>query len=198
MPDRIREAIFDILASRWSMPGTVPNTVAADLFAGSGSMGLEAMSRGATGCDFIERGRLALSAIGENLRRLDAGPAGRIIRGNAWTMPLDTPRPSNAYGLIFVDPPYADSSKQSRVVNLLSDLYRAGWADERSVIVLHHRDDTRFTARDVDTWRAFDRRTYGSAAVTFIDAPVALPDEQEVATQAPKNDEVHGTDELET
>jgi len=193
MPDRIREAIFDILAARWVLPGTVPDVVVADLFAGSGSMGLEAMSRGAAGCDFIERGRLALSAIGENLRRLDAGSTGRVVRGNAWTMPLNIPRPTNAYGLIFIDPPYADTSRRNRVANLLSDLYRAGWADERSVIVLHHRDETQFTARDVDPWRAFDRRKYGSAAVTLIDGRIAPADSPAFESPQPNDDDPGGT-----
>ena len=58
MPDRIRESIFDILASRFGLCGTLPSLKVADLFAGSGSMGWEAVSRGASGCDFIEKGAL--------------------------------------------------------------------------------------------------------------------------------------------
>ncbi|MCH7814456.1 MAG: RsmD family RNA methyltransferase [Planctomycetes bacterium] len=58
-PDRIKEAVFDILGARWGSPGTVPPLWVADLFAGSGSLGLEAVSRGARGCVFVERDRAA-------------------------------------------------------------------------------------------------------------------------------------------
>lgn len=175
MPDRIRESIFDILAWRFDLPGTVPPFEVADLFAGSGGMGLEALSRGASGCDFVERGREALATLRSNTELLESGADCRIRRGDAWTMPLTTPRRAAGYGLIFVDPPYQDgrdTSRGGKVVTLLSDLYRAGWADEPTVLVLHHPARVMFVPDDDARWQVCDHRVYGTAGVTFMECRV--------------------------
>ncbi len=171
MPDRIREAVFGILGSRYGLPGTVPPFMVADLFAGSGGMGLEAVSRGACGCDFVERSRAALAVLRRNLRALEAEPNCRIIDADAWTVPLTTPRVDRPYGLIVVDPPYADARDTSRlgkVVRLLGDLYRCGWADDQTTIIVHHEARVAYQPADGHGWEVCDRRVYGKAAVTFV------------------------------
>jgi 16S rRNA (guanine966-N2)-methyltransferase len=171
MPDRIREAIFAILASHFGLPGTLPRVKVADLFAGSGSMGWEAVSRGAAGCDFIERDPQALGVLRENARSLDAGPSCRIHRGDAWVMPLATPRPAEPYGLIFVDPPYADSgdaSVRGRVGRLLSDLFRARWVKNETMVVLHHPVRVNYESGVGSGWEVVSRRSYGTSGITFL------------------------------
>ncbi len=171
MPDRIRGSIFDILAARFDLGGMLPDFNVADLFAGSGGMGLEALSRGAAECRFVERGRPALRVLRDNISTLDAASACEILNADAWTAPLTTPRPESAYGLLFVDPPYADARDTSpggRVPILLADLYRAGWADERSTLVLHHEADITWAPIGRAPWVVHDRRTHGGAAVTFL------------------------------
>lgn len=171
MPDRIREAIFGILASRYGLPGACPPFAVADLFAGSGSMGLEAISRGAASCDFIETSRHAMAALRHNLDCLHAGPCCRMMRVDAWTAALATPRPRSPYGLIVVDPPYRDArdvSPVGKVPTLLSDLFRAGWAAEDTVIVVHHEARVTHQPGERAVWRVDDRRVYGRAAVTLV------------------------------
>lgn len=185
MPDRIREAIFAILASRYELPGAMPPFPVADLFAGSGGMGLEAVSRGASGCDFIERGREASATLRKNLKSLDAGPACRVVMADAWTAPLTTPRPPQPFGLLIVDPPYSDardSGPHGRVATLLSDLYRASWADGESTIVLHHEADIEYAADERARWTVYDRRVYGRAAITFIETRPPATKVDEVVT----------------
>ncbi len=171
MPDRIREAIFAILASHFGLPGTLPRVKVADLFAGSGSMGWEAVSRGAAGCDFIERDPNALGVLRENARTLDAEPSCRILRGDAWVMPLATARPAEPYGLIFLDPPYADSrdaSVRGRVGRLLSDLCRARWVMDGTVVVLHHPVRVTYEVDPGSGWEVVSRRSYGTSGITFL------------------------------
>lgn len=171
MSDRMREAVFDILASRFGSPGALPPIHVADLFAGSGSLGLEAISRGAAACDFVERKRPALDVLRRNLAHLESDATCRIVVGNAWTVSLNTPRPTGAYSLIFADPPYRDArdtSRTGRVGRLLADLYRAGWADDDTTVALHHEAQVIYVPDDRAWWRVYDHRLYGSSGLTFM------------------------------
>jgi 16S rRNA (guanine966-N2)-methyltransferase len=92
--DRVREAIFAIL-------GSVEGSSVLDLFAGSGALGLEALSRGAASATFVESEPTAVKAIERNLEKL--GLAGRIVRSDAARY---IARTDERYDLVFVDPPY--------------------------------------------------------------------------------------------
>lgn len=171
MPDRMREALFDILASRFGCPGALPAVQVADLFAGSGSLGLEAISRGALACDFVERRKPALEVLKRNLAQLNSDASCRIVAANAWTVSLNTPRPAGGYPLIFADPPYRDArdaSPTGRVGRLLADLYRGGWADDDTTIALHHEAGITFAPTDRAWWQVCDHRVYGSSGLTLI------------------------------
>ena len=95
--DRVREAIFNALGSA----GLIEGALVADLFAGTGAIGIEALSRGASHCTFVERDRSALRALEENIDTLDLGSRSRILRSDAGpaatTLDVD---------IAFVDPPY--------------------------------------------------------------------------------------------
>ena len=92
--DRVREAIFAIL-------GSVEGASVLDLFAGSGALGLEALSRGATSATFVESDAAAVKAIERNLEKL--GLEGRIVRSDAARY---VARTDERYDVVFVDPPY--------------------------------------------------------------------------------------------
>lgn len=97
--DFVRQALFSILGQR------VEGARVLDLFAGSGAVGLEALSRGASSCVFVDESRAAEQAIAANLR--DAGlDGGRVVRSDARTW---LRRDAGVYDLIFADPPYARS-----------------------------------------------------------------------------------------
>jgi len=171
MPDRIRESVFDILASRFGFPGTLPPIAVADLFAGSGGMGFEALSRGAATCDFVERDKTALAVLRRNAAALAADASCRILRADAWTLPLSRPVPASPFGLVFVDPPYDDArdpSPTGRVGRLLSDIVRARWTDAASILVIHHPKEITFDLSPPFPWRIDDHRIYGSAGITFV------------------------------
>ena len=99
--DRVREALFNVLAGGYGDPVTGARVL--DIFAGTGALGLEALSRGAEAVSFIESGRKALSLLRQNIGLCRAEEETRVF-------PLDARRPGNnptaAHELVFLDPPY--------------------------------------------------------------------------------------------
>ena len=98
--DRIRETLFNWLAPK------LQGARCADLFAGSGALGLEALSRGASHCDFIEQSPVALAQLREHLQTLQASTSGYCHGGSALHF-LDAAR--QPYDIVFIDPPFGQS-----------------------------------------------------------------------------------------
>jgi len=126
--DRAREALFSRL-------GPVDGTRVADLFAGSGALGLEALSRGAAACTFVESGRAALTVLRANLA--DLAPAGAVVVRHRLPAALD--RLTAPFDLLFLDPPYAETGLLSATLERLvvSPLLVDG-----SLIVVEHATRT--------------------------------------------------------
>ncbi len=123
--DRARETLFSMLASRL---GEFEGLQVADLFAGSGALGLEALSRGAATCLFVEQDRAAVDAIKANIASLGAREQTRIEAGSVMTLraataPLD---------LILADPPYHSGAGEVALDRLL----RLGWIGPQTWIAL--------------------------------------------------------------
>ena len=114
--DRTRETLFNMLASRL---GSFEGLSVADLFAGSGALGLEALSRGAASCLFVEHERAALEAIRANVAALDARGRADVRAGSVMSLgPATAP-----YDLILLDPPYGTGAAAVACDRLL----RLGW-----------------------------------------------------------------------
>jgi 16S rRNA (guanine966-N2)-methyltransferase len=111
--DRVREVLFSMLTSRL---GTWEELRVADLFAGSGALGLEALSRGAAYATFVENDRAATAAIKRNADKL--GAEVQVFGGSALALPRADP-----FDLIFADPPYAPGSGSGVVQSVIT----AGW-----------------------------------------------------------------------
>lgn len=168
MPDRVREAIFDILGSHYETPGLLPSLAVADVFAGSGSMGLEALSRGARLCCFVERNKKVVAVLRKNLDSLDAGSEAVIHGGDAWRASLALPD-GGSYDLVFLDPPYSDSEDSSdngRVRRWLRRVARE--TQRRPLVVLHHFSSAPYGECPEDGWSILDHRSYGTNSVTMF------------------------------
>ena len=118
--DRVREAVFDILYSL----GGVDGLQVADLFAGSGAMGIEALSRGAASVTFVDRSAAALTAVRANLSSVGLDDAERggdatVVRADAASWAATT---ASRYDVIFCDPPYDYSGWEGLVTQLPGDL----------------------------------------------------------------------------
>lgn len=109
--DRAREGLFSMLASR---VGSFAELRVADLFAGTGALGLEALSRGAAHCLFVEKDRTALAVLEKNIAKLGAGP-----RSDVRTQPVEhAPPPPRPLDLAFLDPPYGSGLAQLAIGRL--------------------------------------------------------------------------------
>jgi len=107
-PDRLRETLFDILAPR------IENAVFLDAYAGSGSVGIEALSRGAARAIFIEKSRAAVAAIRENLRNLGIEERAEVVSGKVLpALPRFEP------DIAFLDPPYEAAGEYDAALRLL-------------------------------------------------------------------------------
>ncbi len=148
MTDRAREALFSSLGSR------VMEARVLDLFAGSGSIGLEALSRGAASVVFVERAAPALRALRRNIDLVGLG--GEIVVSDVARY-LDVP--GGSVDLVFVDPPYA--LKLASVESVLRKLVPR-LADEAEV-VLHRRAGSERPT--VDGLQVIDQRRYGDTAL---------------------------------
>ncbi len=168
MPDRVKQAVFDMLGSRYGTPGELPPLVVADLFAGSGSLGLESLSRGAAWCGFYEKNRPALTVLRENIVALDAQGSSKVFASDAWNMMECRPH-GKPLDLIFLDPPYRDSedvTPDGRVARFLDRFPRQ--SDHELTVVLHHSSRAHFTTASSATWIVDDHRLFGSSAMTFL------------------------------
>lgn len=146
--DKVRGAIFNALNSL----GVIDGARVADLFAGSGAIGIEALSRGAAHCTFVERSRPALAALRSNLRHLHLEARSQVIPGDATALVTGL-----AADLVFADPPY-DFDDWER---LLSGVH----PDTALVIVEAAREI------EVTGWSALRAKRYGRTWVTFLHRP---------------------------
>jgi len=108
--DRAKTILFDMLGHRLDEPGRLPQIAVLDLFAGSGALGLEALSRGAGYCLFVEKHHATAAMLRKNIAILGIVNEADIVKGNACNCEIQRPRgvvgTSGRYKLVFVDPPY--------------------------------------------------------------------------------------------
>jgi 16S rRNA (guanine966-N2)-methyltransferase len=160
--------MFSMLGSYYGCPGALPPISVADVFAGSGSLGLEALSRGAVSCCFFERNREALKTLRRNIASLDAESVATVNTSNAWMHAVsdDSGRP---FGLVFLDPPYRDSKDTSETGAVCRYLRRLGLPEGTTpLVVLHHEVSERFGSPLGDGWRLIKHRTFGTNALSFL------------------------------
>ncbi|HNQ21966.1 MAG TPA: 16S rRNA (guanine(966)-N(2))-methyltransferase RsmD [Phycisphaerae bacterium] len=169
MPDRVKEAVFSALGSYFGCPAELPALRVADVFAGGGTLGLEALSRGAASCVFFERDREAVAVLRRNLSTLAVGPEGVVVSGDAWRQ-LARAAQAEPFGLILLDPPYRDSddaTARGQVPRLLAALAKAPRAD--TLIVLHYRAAAGWVGPAPEGWDVPVQRRFGTNGVCFLE-----------------------------
>ncbi len=160
--DRVREAIFDILGPAWIFPRVL------DLFAGTGSLGIEALSRGAEEVVFVEQGKGALLVLKENLKVLG-------LKSRSWVLPLAAKRGIAVLGergavfdLIFMDPPYG----KDVVGKTIEEIVRRGTLAATGVIVAEHASRDQILP---SPGLELSQRRYGDTTVSFFHKGSPLP-----------------------
>lgn len=158
---RAREALFNILAhASWHEDGTSPliDARVLDAFAGSGALGLEALSRGAAHVTFLDNDARSIKLIGENLRLLGEVAAAKVVRADA-----TRPPPTREFcDLIFLDPPYRSGLSAAA----LAALAEAGWLAPGAIVTVelaHNEDIVPPTG-----FEQIDERRYGAAKIVIL------------------------------
>lgn len=155
--DRAREGLFSMLASRL---GSFEDLQVADLFAGTGALGLEALSRGAAHCTFVEKDRHALDTLKRNIDRLGAGDRAGLRAQSVEHAP-PPPRPLD---LIMMDPPYGIGLAQPALDRAAEWLAPGGWLS----LELHGESPILPPCVELDTTRRF-----GKATLLLVRRPAA-------------------------
>jgi 16S rRNA (guanine966-N2)-methyltransferase len=156
--DRTRQALFNVLEhAPWGR--SLVGARAADLFAGSGALGLEALSRGADLCLFADHDAAARAVIARNVAALKLEARCEI---KAWDATRLAPRAGSPFDLVFLDPPYG----KGLVPPTLTALRAGGWLAAGALVVVETGAGE--MARDADGFEALDARMWGAATVTFL------------------------------
>jgi 16S rRNA (guanine966-N2)-methyltransferase len=152
--DRARETLFSMLASRL---GSFDGLRVADLYAGSGALGLEALSRGAAHATFVENDRAALQAIDANIAALGAAARISMRAMSAAALPSTEP-----FDLVFADPPYESGSG----TGVAAAVAKAGWLAKGGWMAIEtHRGDQ---VSPPDGWAVIAERDVGRARITLL------------------------------
>jgi 16S rRNA (guanine966-N2)-methyltransferase len=157
--DRVREAIFNVLAHAIA-EFAFEDARVLDLFAGSGALGLEALSRGARFALFVEESAAARATIRRNAESLDVIGQVKIWRRDAAR--LGPCAPLAPFGLAFIDPPYGRGLGEAALAGLVT----GGWLNSGAIVVVEEAERAAVTAPDGLV--TLDVRVYGDTQVVFL------------------------------
>ena len=155
--DRLREAIFNILADR------VERSVVLDLFAGTGALGIEALSRGAHSAVFVDNSDSAIAILKKNVRYCAIQENATIIKWDILKNLKSIKSFDPAFDLVFLDPPY----NKDCIKPVLKTLYRNGALEKGACLVIEH-SDTEPVPRELPVFNITDERRYGRTLVSFL------------------------------
>jgi 16S rRNA (guanine966-N2)-methyltransferase len=159
--DRAREAIFNVLAHAEWAPD-LDGVRVMDVFAGSGALGFEALSRGAAFCLFVETDDAARGAIRDNVESFGLFGNTRVHRRDATQLGTRPGSQAEAFDLVFLDPPYRKGLGEAA----LDCLIQGNWLSENATIVFERASDEDDFATDL--WEIINTRIYGAAQVLFL------------------------------
>ena len=158
--DRLREALFNILVHGYGDPVTDARVL--DLFAGTGALGIEALSRGAAYVLFVDDGVEARALLRNNTETLGLGGISRIFRRDATK--LGPVHPLEPFTLAFLDPPYGKGLAEKALVSARA----GGWLTKEALVVVEEAAAAKFAAPD--GYEELERRTYDDTELVFLRA----------------------------
>ena len=157
--DRVKQSLFDTLAP------SLPGAVIYDCFAGTGSMGLESLSRGAERAVFFEFDPGAAALLRRNIETLGLTSRSRIITADIFAWADSAPPPTRPVDIVFFDPPYAFLTERAddlrRLINTLTDQHLS----EQAIVMFRH---AAADALDLPPLVRYDQRDYGSMTIDLL------------------------------
>src|SRR6202790_627546 len=158
--DRLRESVFNILIHAYDDP--ITNSRVLDLFAGTGALGIEAVSRGASFALFVDNGAEARALLRNNVEALALGGVTKVYRRDATN--LGEAHPVEPFSLVFLDPPYAKKLAEKA----LASLRDGGWLAPGALLVVEEAKEAEFAAPD--GFEELERRVYDDTEFVFLRA----------------------------
>jgi 16S rRNA (guanine966-N2)-methyltransferase len=159
--DRVREALFSSLGSR------VFDTSVLDLFAGSGSLGLEALSRGARYAVFVEHSRRVHSVLRQNISQLKFDSKAKSIQVDALKALKLLEQENRQFDLVFLDPPYLRNKPESLVETALFQMIQGSLLASGATVVAEHPGNREIIVPDI--LRSVAKKDYGDTALTILE-----------------------------
>lgn len=162
--DKVRQAIFNILGDR------VAGAAVLDLYSGSGSLGLEALSRGADSVYFVEKNKECIEKIKGNLISLKLSAHAAVMCANVLDMLVRLDKEGKKFDIIFLDPPYYKDLAKKTLINVSHcDIL----SPNNTVVAEHHKTDS--IPEKIDSLELSSERRYGDIVVTFYEKTGCLP-----------------------
>jgi 16S rRNA (guanine966-N2)-methyltransferase len=158
--DRLRESLFNILIHGYDDP--IQGARVLDLFAGTGALGIEAISRGAAFTLFVDNGTEARALLRNNIEALGLGGVTKVFRRDATQ--LGPAHPVEPFSLVFLDPPYAKKLAE----NALASLRDGNWLTSGALLVVEEAKAAAFAAPD--GFEELERRVYDDTEFVFLRA----------------------------
>lgn len=173
--DRVKESLFNVLQKYGPMKGKY----VADLFCGTGSLGLEALSRGAQWVTFVERSQRIITDLEKNIEKAGFINRSEVVKADAYRATTLMTDKRHKYDIVFVDPPYADTEDilpASPFGKLLARL--SGRLTKNGIVLVRTRRSTVLIER-YNGLRVLERRQWGTMAVTILSAAAELGPEDD-------------------
>lgn len=165
--DRVKEALFSALSSRF---GSFEGLSVLDLFAGSGGLGIEALSRGVAETLFVDSHPESITLVRKNLTMTGLESAAALLLMDACKALKRVAADGRRFDIVLVDPPYADKELSERVLKLLAEL---DLLSQSSIIAFE--TDSRSELSTPDNIRLVSRKVYGDTAVSFFELEQTVP-----------------------
>jgi 16S rRNA (guanine966-N2)-methyltransferase len=156
--DRLRESLFNILVHAYD--NRIEGARVLDLFAGTGALGIEALSRGAAFALFVDNGAEARALLRNNVEALGLGGVTKVFRRDATN--LGPAHPLEPFSLVFLDPPYGKGLAEKALVSLRD----GGWLAPGALLVVEEATATAFAAPE--GFEELERRTYDDTEFVFL------------------------------
>jgi len=158
--DRLRESVFNILIHAYGDP--ISSARVLDLFAGTGALGIEAVSRGAAFALFVDNGTEARALLRNNVEALGLGGVTKVFRRDATN--LGPAHPVEPFSLVFLDPPYGKGFAEKA----LASLRDGGWLTKEALVVVEEAKAAAFSAQE--GFAELERRSYDDTEFVFLRA----------------------------
>ena len=161
LKDIVKESIFNLIEHSKKFKIEIKNSLVLDLFAGSGSFGLECISRGAKKVVFIENYSKILNILKRNINSINATKNTNIIEKNCFDYLLENNQFQKKFNLIFLDPPY----KEERINVLIDKIKENEFLKDDGIIIVHrHKKNNLIISKKIDI---LDERIYGISKITI-------------------------------